>query len=947
MAELAKTHITITDESASAAGGTTLVPLYVFATEQDKVIDENTGAIAPATTKELANQLLVVTSRNDCVNSYGVPKFTTVAGTVQQGDELNEVGLFGLYDSLGATSVAYALRADIDLKQLKSQELEPTAKVKNNTKWLDVENTSWGFFINEDPNKSIARRWSQVTDVVVVEELKNNKPEIDPEEGELAVYFEKLLNGTKVVGLRQRTYQAVAGEWYEIGTPEWKAIVAEDEYNEPEVVFSSYLNYPTNNVKGSIWVKTSPVNNGVAYDLKQYKSETDRWSDVNLPMFKSFVEAETTIGTALSTNSLIAKYEEDSDRITFYQFGGEGFKKSSEEIANFTLAYPQQLEINTPFGSVNVEFSSREYTVDDVASLIRAQVSTLGKYGYAVSVDGKKLVLLSTNGYAFGIDGEETIMSCIKLDNGEYSDWNLAIPFEVSEAEPTAEPEDGTLWFNGDDYIVDIMVSDGDSWKGYNNEYPNASIYVTSAEPDTTIENSLWIDPSDSDYPRIYRMYDGAWELIDNTDQTSPLGILFADARAYASETEVGTFALSDDGKVISNLLTSDFVEPDAPSPQAYPAGMLLFNTRFSTNNVKAYKSNVFEGLAKKDGSYSVGGFEANVNNFASTSRWVTASGNAENGAGLFGRKAQRKMIVNALASAIKTNEDIRTMDYDFFFASCPGYPELDDELISLNVDKKETFEIVSDTPARLKPSSKSFIEWGSNKNNAVSHGEDGRVLKNEFVTRQYPSVGLASNVDGLEVAVPTSIAKMRNLLVLPRGQIAAGTENGQVTNMASVGYITDEEEYTSVVLNDGMGETLVAQSINPIMPRRNSGLLFWGEWTENPIQTSSLSDEHGIITILRLKRDLETAVQPFFFKINNEALRSDFHKVLQNVLDIYIGTGEIYDYTLVTDSSVNTAARIGRKELWASIAIEIAKGVEQIYLPIRVVATGALSGNS
>ena len=127
-------------------------------------------------------------------------------------------------------------------------------------------------------------------------------------------------------------------------------------------------------------------------------------------------------------------------------------------------------------------------------------------------------------------------------------------------------------------------------------------------------------------------------------------------------------------------------------------------------------------------------------------------------------------------------------------------------------------------------------------------------------------------------------------------------------------------------------------------MPRRNSGLLFWGEWTENPIQTSSLADEHGIITILRLKRDLETSVQPFFFKINNEALRSDFHKVLQNVLDIYIGTGEIYDYTLVTDSSVNTAARIGRKELWASIAIEIAKGVEQIYLPIRVVATGTLS---
>ena len=51
MAELAKTHITITDDSAYAAGIDTLIPLYVFATEQDKVIDEATGEIATGTTK--------------------------------------------------------------------------------------------------------------------------------------------------------------------------------------------------------------------------------------------------------------------------------------------------------------------------------------------------------------------------------------------------------------------------------------------------------------------------------------------------------------------------------------------------------------------------------------------------------------------------------------------------------------------------------------------------------------------------------------------------------------------------------------------------------------------------------------------------------------------------------------------------------------------------------
>jgi hypothetical protein len=178
--------------------------------------------------------------------------------------------------------------------------------------------------------------------------------------------------------------------------------------------------------------------------------------------------------------------------------------------------------------------------------------------------------------------------------------------------------------------------------------------------------------------------------------------------------------------------------------------------------------------------------------------------------------------------------------------------------------------------------------------------------------------------------------------LVLPRGQIAAGTQNGQVSNLASVGYITKEGEYSSVVVNDGLGEVLVSQNINPIMPRRNTGLLFWGESTENPIN-SALSDEHAIITLLRLKRDLEIACLPFFFRINTESLRNDFKKALVDVLNIYVGTGELYDYAIEVEAE-NTPDRINRKELWAAVAIEIAKGIEQIYIPIRVVSTGSLS---
>ena len=112
MAELAKSFITVSDESAYGAGTNAIVPLYVFATQSNKVLDSTTGEVAPGTT--IANELLVMTSQRDVINTFGVPYFEKIEGTVQQGSELNEVGLLGLYSAMGSTALAYALRADID-----------------------------------------------------------------------------------------------------------------------------------------------------------------------------------------------------------------------------------------------------------------------------------------------------------------------------------------------------------------------------------------------------------------------------------------------------------------------------------------------------------------------------------------------------------------------------------------------------------------------------------------------------------------------------------------------------------------------------------------------------------------------------------------------------------------------------------------------------------------
>ena len=190
MSELAKSHIEIIDESSYGAGTSTIVPLYIIATEQDKVIDEKTGEIAPGTAKSVANEVVLLTSRKDVTDTYGIPQFTTVDGTVRQGDELNEVGLYGLYDALGNSSLAYAIRADIDLKQLKETVAEPKGKAKNLSLWFDMNATSYGLFRANGKSRP-ALAWDRIENVLIpsVNDLdENNKPkETFGNNGDIAV----------------------------------------------------------------------------------------------------------------------------------------------------------------------------------------------------------------------------------------------------------------------------------------------------------------------------------------------------------------------------------------------------------------------------------------------------------------------------------------------------------------------------------------------------------------------------------------------------------------------------------------------------------------------------------------------------------------------------------------------------------------------------------------
>ena len=114
--------------------------------------------------------------------------------------------------------------------------------------------------------------------------------------------------------------------------------------------------------------------------------------------------------------------------------------------------------------------------------------------------------------------------------------------------------------------------------------------------------------------------------------------------------------------------------------------------------------------------------------------RWVTESANQPDGAGSFGRKAQRKVVVQALQALLNSNEDIRDDESRIFnLLATPGYPELIGEMVTLNYDRGLSAFIVGDSPATLKANSTDLTNWATNQALAPEDNDDGLVTNGSF----------------------------------------------------------------------------------------------------------------------------------------------------------------------------------------------------------------------
>ena len=509
----------------------------------------------------------------------------------------------------------------------------------------------------------------------------------------------------------------------------------------------------------------------------------------------------------------------------------------------------------------------------------------------------------------------------------QIKDWQVSsvnVGYTQSATTPVGAPEANALWFN-QDLRVDIMVNEGTQWMGYRQMYPDTDVNgpqlqatAPSYQSDgfsALVDQDIWIDTSDlENYPKIYR-WDSlnlVWNLVDNSDQTTSQGIVFADAR---QDNGSGSEAPSD-------MVLSDNVDSDAPDPILYPVGMLLFNTRYSTNNVKSWQPNQLG---------------------AGVGRWVTVSGLQTDGSPYMGRKAQRRMVVQAMASAIASNQDIRAEGNFFNLLCAPGYPELLDELVVLNTDKKDPAFIVVDTPARLTPDGTSIQSWANNTLNVASNGELGITTRSRYAGVYYPW-GLATNLDGNEVFVPASVAVLRTIAF--NDQVAypwfapAGLNRGLVSVLTSVGYLNGEQEYVPVQLSQGQSDILYENDINPIRFVPGRGLVIYGQKTLSPVE-SALNRVNVARLVNYLNVQLDNLAKPFLFEPNDEYTRDAVTRTFESFLGDLIAQRALFDFAVLCDDTNNTPDRIDRNELWIDIAVKPIKAVEFIYIPVRILNTG------
>jgi len=747
---------------------------------------------------------------------------------------------------------------------------------------------------------------------------------------------------------------------------------------------------------GSIWQNISAVGNGMSLNLKKYDAALDVFvsqiSNVysydgaanfdldptgggkNIPVGTTYVQfdVEEVVTTPLP-NAAFTIWERVALGATIVTgtttpgTGGDSLFTAANSFNVFSTSAgsPATIAYVVTLTGTSVASFIASVSAANIPS-VSASVNSAGNIVFTHS-QGGSIYLQNVTGTPITTAGFSTATSKVHVDQSSTSVLVLSnwvgtdlFTYVASDSAPDQDPADGRLWYYSDVADVDIMIQDNGVWKGYQNvtndtrgfdlSLTNESGPIVSATEPTTqndaaesplVYGDIWLDTSDlENYPVLYRWQpvDGQdqWVLINNTDQVSQDGILFADARWAGNGT---TDPVSGAFPSIESLLTSNYLDIDAPDPALFPQGMLLWNMRRSGYNVKSFQSNYFNATTFPDDILPT-----------VKSTWLTASGLRDDGAMYAGRLAQRKLIVAAMKAGIDTSLAAREEQNQFNLIAAPAYPELLVNLVALSNERANTLFVVGDTPMRLPNTGNALVEHATNNGGLGVSTDDGLTIASPYAAVFYPSCQ-TTDLSGNTVVAPSTHMMIRTILrsdaVSYPWLAPAGTRRGVIDNAEAIGYIDAQSgEFQQLAVGQSVRDILYENNINPITFIPGIGITNFGNKTRQGA-TTALDRINVARLVAFLRGRLEEIGKLYLFEPNDQITRNEITNTVNSLMIDLIAKRAIYDYLVVCDLSNNTPARIDRNELYVDIAIEPVKAVEFIYIPLRIKNTGEISGGT
>ena len=831
-----------------------------------------------------------------------------------------------------------------------------------------------------------------------------NEQEIEIVAGDTIVSIAELMNnllnpykvGVKVIANALSIY--ADGVDVEIGITSSSTLLTQfglqaNTYARPTLTVAPHTRYPNYNSpkvpSGGVYVKTTNPNQGANWIVKRYSATGLSFSTVSAKVYSNSAAALYQLDTVGGGENIpVGTLYIESN----YDHGDDSTGKPI--LANFKIqrrAAVSPTVITSAISTSTVNLSANTLGISITQPgvqdyrIFQDVISSGSKVNFVTAINNANIPYISA---ANNSDGSISITHSAGGDIlfrdpsnvlttlgftkdttpnyysvGDYEPLNATskasnwkpLTFVASPTAPQSLPASGQLWYNSIVDQVDIMVHNGQTWKGYRNVFPStdpAGPIVSATEPTfhrdgvTALANGdIWISTADLErYGKDVYVYDGIsqkWQLQDVTDNTSPNGWLFHDARWATSGSSMVSSSIKD-------LLTSDYLDPDAPDPAEYPQGMRLWNLRRSGFNVKEFKTNYIDINANNGNNLR---YQDEYMGSYSADRWVSISPNNADGSGTFGRLAQRAVVVKSLKQIIDVNQSVRDTDTLVFnLISTPGYPEVIQNMIGLNQDRGLTAFVIGDTPMRLKPTGTDLQAYGLNSNSSVDNNDAGLVSYSEYLAAFYPS-GYTTDLTGAYIMVPPSHMMLRTIAVSDQKSYPwfapAGIRRGVVDNVSSVGYL-DAGEFKPTALPQSIRDVMSKPGIhiNPIATITGAGIINFGQFTRANA-ASALDRVNVARLIVHLRRQLDILARPFLFEPNDKITRNEIKNAVQSLLLELVGQRALYDFIVVCDESNNTPARIDRSELWVDVAIEPVKAVEFIYIPVRLVNTGAIKAKT